>query len=55
MTLTLDSVITTILLAILGTAMRAVWLVAEIKTTLTNQGSRLDNHEQRIVKLEENS
>lgn len=52
MTFTFDSAI---LLAILGCAARSIWLVAEIKTTLTNVVGRLDNHEQRIVKLEENS
>ena len=49
MTFNLDSAI---LLAILGAAVRATWLVAEIKTTLSNVVRRLDDHEARIHNLE---
>ena len=50
MTLTFDSAI---LVAILGVAVRAVWIVAEIKTTLANVVTRVENHEQRITALEQ--
>lgn len=50
MTFNLD---TALLIALLGVAGRAVWIIAEIKTTITNVLGRLDNHELRITQLEQ--